>query len=114
MDAWLADFIRIKRIDSFQKLRLLIFFHHHPQAMGTSREFAKWLYLANVSLLEKIIIELQTVGLVDCIEERYTLRDEPAVKSALRGLARAFENPLARQVLLNHINSATPSNFKTF
>ena len=41
----LTEFIRVRRIDSFQKLRLLIFLYRHPESSWTSREIAERLYL---------------------------------------------------------------------
>ena len=68
MNTLLANFIQLKRIDSFQKLRLLLFIYQHPRVTGTSEEFAEWLYLADVLLLEKILTDLQMTGLVDCAQ----------------------------------------------
>ncbi|MCI0527262.1 MAG: hypothetical protein L0Y56_07445 [Nitrospira sp.] len=103
MNSLVANFIQIKRIDSFQKLRLLLFLYQHPMVTGTSQEFAEWLYLADVLLLDKILADLHMTDLVDYIEGYYTLHDEPTVTSELQRLAKAFENPLARQELLDQV-----------
>lgn len=108
MNAAITNFLRAKRIDSFQKLRLLLFLYQHPESSGTNQEFAERLYLGDVRLLEKITGELQAVGLIEDVEGRYTLRWEPALKSLLGDLARTFEHPLARQELLDQIRPKPP------
>jgi hypothetical protein len=98
-----ANFIRVNRIDSFQKLRFLLFLHQHPASTGTSQEFAERLYLTDVVLLEKIVADLLRVGLLDCVEGRYALPSEPTVKAELLCLTKVFEDPLARQELLDQV-----------
>jgi len=103
MNEVITDFLRTKRIDSFQKLRLLLFLYQHPESSGTNQEFAEHLYLGDVRLLEKITGDLHVVGLVHEVEGRYRLHWEPALKWLLGDLARTFEHPLARQELLDQI-----------
>ena len=98
-----ASFIRAKHIDSFQKLCFLLFLHQQPKLTGTSHEFAELLYLGDVRLLEEIIADLQMVGLVVCAQDRCKLHDEPDIRSHLEYLARAFEDPLTRQEILDQI-----------
>jgi hypothetical protein len=97
------SFIRAKHIDSFQKLCFLLFLHQQPELTGTSHEFAELLYLGDVRLLEEIITDLQMVGLVVCVEKHCKLHDEPDIRSHLEDLARAFEDPLTRQEILDQI-----------
>ena len=108
MNDVVASFIRVKHIDSFQKLCFLLFLHQHPELTGTSREFAELLYFGDVRLLEEIITDLQMVGLVDCVENRYKLHGEPDVRSCLQYLARAFEDPLAHQKILDQVRYSAP------
>lgn len=108
MGDMVASFIRAKHIDSFQKLCFLLFLHQHPDLIGTSQEFAERLYLGDVQLLEEIITDLQMVGLVDCVENRYKLRNEPNVRSRLQYLARSFEDPLSRQEILDQVRYTAP------
>jgi hypothetical protein len=103
MSDMVASFIRAKHIDSFQKLCFLLFLQQHPELTGTSREFAERLYFGDVRLLEEIITDLQMVGLIDCTENRYKLHDEPDVRSGLQYLAKEFEDPLARQRILDQV-----------
>jgi hypothetical protein len=99
-----ASFIRFRHIDSFQKLRFLLFLLEHPKLTGTISEFAELLYFGDVELLEEIIGDLQKAGLIECVEEnRCKLHDEPDVRSCLEDLAKAFEDPLTRQEILDQV-----------
>ena len=107
-----ANFLQTKRIDSFLKIRFLFFLHQHPTTKCTHQELAERLYLGNTPLLAKIITDLQSAGLVDYVENRYQLRDEPEVSICLQRLTRAFENPLARQEILQQMkHSASLSHY---
>jgi hypothetical protein len=99
----LTQFIRARRIDSFQKLRLLIFLHRQPESSWTSREIAERLYLGDVPLLEGIVADLRSAGLVDCVANRCTVHDEADVRSCLQCLAETCEDPLARQQILDQV-----------
>lgn len=101
-----TDFIRARRIDSFQKLRFLLFLHRHPDLSETNHKFAEHLYLGDIRLLEQIIRDLQKVGLVDCEENRCRLHNQPEVSSCLQCLAKAFEDPLARQTILDQVRGS--------
>ena len=103
MDERLANFIRVKHIDTFQKLRFLLFLQQHPDIKGTPQEFAKRLSLGDVPLLEEIITDLQKVGLVECVADHCILHDESDIRFCLGCLARVFEDPLARQKLLEQV-----------
>lgn len=103
-----ANFIRAMRIDSFQKLRVLLFLHQHPDFNGTGHQFAERLSLGDVALLEQIIHDLRQVGLITCTDRGCTLRNEPQLRSCLLYLARAFEDPLARQDILDRVRKDTP------
>jgi hypothetical protein len=102
-----VDFIRIRRIDSFQKLRLLLFLFQHPDLSGTSQQFAKHLFLGDTRLLEQMIRDLQEVGLVECVDNHCRLYNQPEVRSCLQCLARAFEDPLARQKMLDQVRNGS-------
>jgi hypothetical protein len=96
-------------IDSFQKLRFLLFLYHHPNIEGTLQEFAEKLYLGPTPLLEKIIMDLQQAELIDQVENCYKLPDKPKIRSWLQGLATDFEDPVTRQRMLDQINQASTS-----
>ena len=100
MEHSLKRYLQNKNIDSFQKIRFLLFLHQNPTINGTVQEFCQRLYFGDNVILEKIIGELQVANLVDRLGRRYKLREEPEVKLYLDGLARLFEDPLARQALL--------------
>ena len=95
--------ICLKQINSYQKLRFLLFLHQSPEFEGTSHAFAERLHLGDTQLVEQIITELQDRGLIECLGNCYRLNDDPEVKSFLRGLATTFEDPLARQKLLDQV-----------
>ena len=101
MNKGLASHLKSKGIDSFQKLQFLLFLFQHPTMKGTCQEFAKQLYLADTVLLTNIMTDLQLAGLLECTGNCYKLRDKPDVKSYLHNLARIFEDPLARQELID-------------
>jgi hypothetical protein len=103
MNDKVVNYIRQKRIDSFQKLRLLLFFYHHPEVKGAVQELAEQLYLGNIPLLAAMLADLHQVGLLDQFEEGYRLRNEPEVNWFVRTVAGAFEHPLTRLELLNQL-----------
>jgi hypothetical protein len=107
MNEAVTNFIQTKQINSFQKLRFLLFLHQHPGSSGTNQEFAARLHLGDIPLLEKITTDFQMVGLIDNVEGRYTLRWGPTLQSILGDLARTFEHPLTRQELLNRVQQKT-------
>ncbi|MBE7549570.1 MAG: MarR family transcriptional regulator [Anaerolineales bacterium] len=102
MDTGLADFIRAKQIDSFSKLRFLLFLRQHPHLRGGVQQLAERMYI-EAPLVEKMIADLQGVGLLEGEKNDYILPDEPSLKLCLENLARTFEQPLTRQELLEQI-----------
>jgi hypothetical protein len=96
-------FMRARNIDSFQKVRLVLFLQQQPEWTGTAQMLAKKLHLGNVPLVEGMITALQEVGLVKCIEDRFKLRDDPDIKLQLQHLVRAYENPLTRPWILEQL-----------
>jgi hypothetical protein len=96
-------FIRARHIDSFQKLRVLVFFYQHSESSWTGPQLAKQLYLGDELLLEEIIAELRAAGLVNCVARRCKLSDEMGVKSSLQRLISICENPLTRQEVLDQV-----------
>ncbi len=97
------DSVRSRGIDSFQKLRFLLFFHQNPTLKGTSHELAERLFFGDVWRLQEILAELQATGLVECVDNCYRLRDRREVREELQHLARAFDHPLTRQSLLDQV-----------
>lgn len=108
MNEIVNTYIRTNNIDSFQKLRLLLFLHQHPHVKATSQEFANRLHLGDTLLIENIITDLHQAGLIDQVDNRYKLPDKPEVRSQLQHLARAFEHPLTRQELLKQVKLNPP------
>jgi hypothetical protein len=103
IDVGIVDFLRANGIDSFQKLRFLLFLQQRPGTSGTSQELAEQLYFGDQLMFANIIFDLQSVGLLDRMEDRYKLRDEHGTREALQRLAEAFDNPVTRQELLGQI-----------
>lgn len=102
-------FIRANQIDSFQKLRLLLFLYRHPGLRADVGELAGSLCLGDHLLMTTIVLELQAVGLLDCREGRWALVDEPQVRRCLHGLAQAYDCPLSRQALLAQVRRWQPA-----
>lgn len=92
-----------KHIDSVPKLQFLLFLHRHPEMSGTSQEFAERLYFGHTPLLETILTELCSAGLLDQIENCYKLCQDAEKRAYLRYLASAFEDPLTRQKVLDQV-----------
>ena len=105
MDNMVGEFIRAKRIDSVQKLYVLLFLYQHPKLVGTSQQLANKLYLGHLPLVEEILNDLRGVGLVDRVGSRYKLRGDSKVEAYLQSLIQTVKNPLARQELLEQIGS---------
>jgi len=99
----IAQFIQTRCIDSYQKLRVLLFFHDHADSSWTSAQIAARLYLGDESLLEKIVTDLQAAGVVDCDARRCRLCNEAGLRAKLQHLVKTCENPLARQEILDNI-----------
>lgn len=87
-------------VDSFQKLNFLLFLSQNPDSSGTVQDYAQWLYFGDEVLLEKIILDLQMAGLVDHHKDSYRLCCDPSTKLYLQSLVKIFDDPLARQELL--------------
>lgn len=99
----IAEMIKARRIDSFQKLRFLLYLQRHPDLTGTVHDFASQLYLGDTSLLERIIADLQKTQLLERVGNLYKLPEKPDIRVWLQELASAFEDPLERQALLDQV-----------
>lgn len=110
-EAGVSRCIRTKGIDSFQKLRVLMFFYQHPDLDLTYQQLAGELYLGSTLLLEDILSELQTSGLVDCTDNCCRLRKTPETNHCLGCLLEVFENPITRQRILDQVRSSLPSSY---
>ena len=104
------QFIQVNHIDSFQKLRVLIFFYQHPESSWTGPQIAKQLYLGDGPLLEEIVTELQAAGLVSCVAHRCKLSNEAGVRLPLQHLINRYKNPLARQEILDQVRHSAIFN----
>lgn len=107
MDSSVVNYLRTKQIDSFQKLRLLLFLYQHPEVKGTQRELGEQLYLGDTLLLTALLADLDKAGLLEQGENGYRLCSEPDITSFVQNLARAFEHPVTRLEILNHVKAGT-------
>jgi hypothetical protein len=112
MTTEIVQFIQTRHIDSFQKLRVLIFFHEHADSSWTSLQIAARLYLGDGPLLEKIIADLQAAGLVDCVARHCRLREEAGIRLGLQHLVKTCENPLARQEILDSVRRRALASYR--
>lgn len=105
MKSGVIQCIRTKHIDSFQKLFVLLFLYHHPGLAGTNRDIARQLYFGDEVGLTEIITDLEGVGLVEQVGEMYKLCNQPDIQFCLQNLAKAFDDPLTRQKILDQVIS---------
>jgi hypothetical protein len=109
MSDLLANFLRDKKIDSYQKVRLLLYLYQHPGIRQTMQELAQKLYLGGMYMLADTMTELQGTGLIDCEGDYYTLCNDPAVNAMLQRLSKTFEDPVARQRILQQVKQGPQS-----
>ena len=109
MKGSIADFIQVKRIDSFQKLRLLLFLYQRPEVTKSLQQLAERLYLGHLPLLEQIMNDLWLAGLVERVGSRYQLSDDPQVRLYLKDLAAIFDDSMARQQILAQVQNGNLS-----
>lgn len=108
MNECLIQFIRDRHIDSFQKVWFLLFLYQKAEKAGTPQEYARHLNFGDAPMLEEIIDELETTGLVQQKDDRYRLYEASEIRAGLARLAAAFEDPLDRQALLKQIYHGGP------
>lgn len=103
MNELLINFIREKRIDSFQKVSFLLFLHQHASQEGVSREFARQLNFTADPLLDEVVQDLKASGILEEQEDRYRLPNQPEVFHGMHSLAQAYQDPMTRQALLGRL-----------
>lgn len=104
-----VNFIRTHQIDSIQKLHLLLFFQQCPNFEGNISDIAQKLCLADTRLVNRLILDLNKVGLMVETDCCWKLAAKPEVTVGLELLARSFERPLTRQKLLEQIKGGRPA-----
>jgi hypothetical protein len=107
MSPLIETYIRAKHIDSVAKLQFLLFLDDHPTFRGNRQEFAQQTYFGSIPLLETIIDDLTKVGLIDYAEGDYLLHDDSDALKNLATLARAYDDPVARQEIIGYIREHT-------
>ena len=58
----IVQFIQTRHVDSFQKLRVLVFFHKHSELSWTSPQIVERLYFGDGLLLEEIMADFENFG----------------------------------------------------
>lgn len=104
MDNTVAEFMRVRNIDSIQKLYILLILNQYAELTQTSQQWADSMYIGYLPMAEETLTELQQAGLVDCVGCHYQLGDNPQVRSSLQALWETFEDPLTRQELLERVS----------
>lgn len=101
----LCCFIANCKINSYRKLILLLFFFQHPDRAGTSEDLAHWLHLGSSFFIEDLLIELEGEEII--VQERgyYRLANKLKGQQCTECLLTHFEDPLARQNLLEQIRN---------
>lgn len=99
-------FIRDVRIDSFQKLRILLWLTEHRQQPLSVEELAGRVYLGDMGFVEEILTSLAEAGIVNCQDDRYVFSCGDDTKRCLHCLEEKFADPQARQGLLQEIRRA--------
>lgn len=102
------SFVRNRQIDSFQKLRMLLYVFEHPHSIETCQDLANHLFL-ETPLVERIVRELQRAGLIHQVQSKYTVSDEPDVHLCLQQISNSFNDPVARQRVLECIRNDNSS-----
>ena len=64
LDNNIIKFIQANRINSFQKLRLLLFYQQDLNFEGTAPEIAQKLHLADTQLVRKSILDFKDANLI--------------------------------------------------
>ena len=100
MERTACQFMRNKKIDSYPKLFLLIYFCDHPYFYGTDRTLAEETYLGDTAEVASLTEQLRQAGLITRTEQGYRLNETPELKFCLTCLLGAFEDPMMRQKLL--------------
>ncbi|MCL4299134.1 MAG: hypothetical protein KJ077_25585 [Anaerolineae bacterium] len=104
MDNRVTEFMRVRNINSIQKLYILLILSQYPELTQTSQQWADRMFIGYLPLAEETLTELQQAALVDCVGCYYQLGDNPQVRSSLQALSETFEDPLTRQELLERVS----------
>jgi hypothetical protein len=92
-----------RRIDSWQKLQVLLWLYEHRDLRLTCEELAERLYLGDTGMVKTMLDELRAAGFVVAEEGRCVLVDSPEILSCVAYLHRSFADPLIRQSLIKRL-----------
>jgi hypothetical protein len=105
-------FVDNYKIDSYLKLRMLLALHAQPQRRVSLDELSEQFFISDCCALEQLVTDLGRRGLLQCDAAGWRRSDQAAVIDCLCCLERTFDDPWARQRLLNQIagRDADPVN----
>ena len=99
----LCAFISDYKINSYLKLRVLLSLHSDPQHSLSLDELCDQFFVADQHALEQLVAAFCQQGLLIRDGARWTRSGQPAVTYCLACLERTFDDPLARQRLLDQV-----------
>ena len=77
--------------------------HKQPQRSLSMDELCEQFFVADRRALEQLMVELCQRGLLTCNDAAWTGNDRPDIAYCLACLERTFDDPLARQRLLDQV-----------
>jgi len=110
MDKTLSDFLIRRRIDSFHKVWFLLFLWQRSEH-SVNRFFARALTFSDEPTLDEIIDELSNAGLLRMQDDECILRQGAEINAGLASMQATFEDPIARQHLLNCLYQQPPVHY---
>lgn len=109
------NFRYLRYINNYQKLQLLLFFHHNSSFRGSYLCLAQKLYIADHISLELDIQELSVAGLLEFDGYWVSLNHQTAPRRFIAHIAEVYDDPLDRQIVLDMLNrkNSPPIIFET-
>lgn len=96
-------FVDNHKIDSYLKLRVLLSMVKQPQCSLSLDDLCEQFFVADRRALARLMAELCQRGLLTCDSAGWKSSDRPDNADCLACLARTFDDPLARQRLLDQV-----------
>lgn len=93
----------LRYINSYQKLKLLLFFHTYPSFRGSLCSLAEKLYEADHIALRQDIQELVRGGLIEFDGRLIYLSATASARQFITHLAEVYNDPLDRQIVLDMV-----------
>ena len=96
-------FVDNHNIDSYLKLRLLLSMHQQPRRSLSLDKLSEQFFVADRRALEQLLSDLCQRGLLTRDGGGWRGSDRPDIADCLTCLTRTFDDPLARQRLLDQV-----------